>query len=225
MIEKTIHYCWFGGAPLPALAVRCIDSWKQQMPHYRIIRWDESNVDLESPYARTCVREKRWAFLSDYVRLCKLHEHGGIYLDVDVEVVKPMDALLHHKLFFGWESSEWINAGVIGGERGNRHLQALSALVAEHALTQRHFQSIPKLITNYLRELAEKEPGEVTLLSPESFYPYNPWDKGKPVQQLMASDITARTYSIHHWQHSWKDTGLRHLLKRARVHLGLLPDT
>lgn len=224
MIERKIHYCWFGNAPLPPLALRCIESWRRQMPDFEIIRWDECNTDLSSVYAKTCIRNGKWAFLSDFVRLQVLHQHGGIYLDVDVEAVKPMHDLLEHPLFFGWESGDWINASVAGAERGNPHVLKLSELIASQALDTRRFVAIPKLITAYLIRLAREAPEEVKLFDPVSFYPYNPWDTSRPVGQLMALDITDRTYSIHHWQHSWKDKGIRHLWKRLRTRLGIQRD-
>lgn len=219
MIDRKIHYCWFGNAPLPPLAIRCIGSWNKRMPNFEIIRWDERNTDLSNHYAQTCIRNRKWAFLSDYVRLQVLHDHGGIYLDVDVEVLKPMDDLLKHRLFFGWESSDWINAGVIGAERGNPHMKKLSELISSQTLSTRQFVAIPQLITGYLTRLASESPEEVTLFDSVSFYPYNPWDANRPVGQLMAEDITDETFSIHHWQQSWKDTGIRHFLKQARVRL------
>lgn len=81
MIPKTIHYCWFGGKPLPELARKCLASWGKFCPDYEIMRWDESNCDLNvCDYVREAYEAKKWAFVSDYVRLKALVEHGGVYL-------------------------------------------------------------------------------------------------------------------------------------------------
>lgn len=189
------------------------------MPDYEIVRWDEHNTDMRSEYAQICARAGKWAFLSDYVRFDVLHRYGGIYLDVDVEVLRSMDGLLDKRLFLGWETSDWINASVVGGEAGNLHLRKLADLVMAEALASRKFVIVPWRITGYLRELQKQAPDEVALYEPASFYPYHPWDDSRPVGQLMARDITADTYAIHHWQHSWKTKGWRHLIKRARIRL------
>ena len=88
MIPKIIHYCWFGGKELPELAKYCLASWEKYCPDYEIIRWDESNFDLnENSYVKEAYEHKKWAFITDYVRLKALYEIGGIYMDTDVELV------------------------------------------------------------------------------------------------------------------------------------------
>ena len=104
MIPKIIHYCWFGGKPLDALGKKCLRSWKKHFPDYEIIRWDESNVDLTGcQYAREAYAEKKWAFVSDYVRYKVLYEQGGIYFDTDVEVLRSFDDILEKGSFMGCE--------------------------------------------------------------------------------------------------------------------------
>lgn len=104
MIPKVIHYCWFGGNPLPNIAVKCINSWKKYFPDYEIIEWNESNFDLFScDYCREAYDAKKWAFVSDYARFKILYEHGGVYFDTDVEVIKSMDDILQKGAFIGRE--------------------------------------------------------------------------------------------------------------------------
>ena len=94
MIPKKIHYCWFGGNPLPSLAVKCIESWKKYLPDYEIKEWNESNFDLNyNDYVREAYEAKKWAFITDVVRLYAMVTEGGIYMDTDVEVLKPLDSL------------------------------------------------------------------------------------------------------------------------------------
>ena len=119
MIPKTIHYCWFGGNELPPLAKKCIKSWKKYCKGYKIIRWDESNFDISSTplYVRQAYEAKKWAFVTDYVRLWAMTKYGGIYMDTDVEVVKPIDKFLKHQAFSGFESDTDIPTGIMACEK------------------------------------------------------------------------------------------------------------
>ena len=95
MIPKVIHYCWFGGKPLPASAQKCIDSWKKFLPGYEIVRWDESNFDVRAiPYISEAYDAGKYAFVSDYARFWVLYNFGGLYFDTDVEVIRPMDDII-----------------------------------------------------------------------------------------------------------------------------------
>jgi len=103
-IPKIIHYVWFGKNPKPPLVRACLASWKRVLPEYEIREWNEDNIDIsENLYAREALAARQWAFVSDYVRLKVLHEHGGIYLDVDVEVFRRLDRFLGHGAFTGFE--------------------------------------------------------------------------------------------------------------------------
>ena len=121
MIPKVIHYCWFGHSPKPALFQRCIASWKKYCPDYEIIEWNEDNFDIsQNDYAREAYEEKKWAFVTDYARLWIVYNHGGIYLDTDVEIIKEFDDLLGDPAFFGFEDNESIATGLgFGAEPGN----------------------------------------------------------------------------------------------------------
>lgn len=103
-IPKIIHCCWFGGAPKPELVVRCMESWRRHLPGYAIMEWNESTFDVGShPFTRDMHARRRWAFLSDYVRMWAVNKHGGIYLDTDCEVHADLAPLLHHRAFVGFE--------------------------------------------------------------------------------------------------------------------------
>lgn len=128
MIPKVIHYCWFGGNPLPKLAQKCLKSWKKYAKDYEIIEWNESTYDLSTAplYVRQAYEAKKWAFVTDYVRLQVVYEHGGIYMDTDVELKKRLDPLLVHKAYFGFEDSAHINTGLgFGAEKGTPILKEL----------------------------------------------------------------------------------------------------
>lgn len=121
MIPKTIHYCWFGGNEKSPLVKKCIRSWEKMCPGYHILEWNEDNFDFsQNAYAREAYEAKKWAFVSDYARLWIIYQHGGVYLDTDVELLKPLDSLLDDSAFFGLEDTEKINTGLgFGAEAGN----------------------------------------------------------------------------------------------------------
>lgn len=118
-IPKILHYCWFGGKPKPPLAEKCLKSWKKFCPDYEILEWNENNFDITTAplYVRQAYEAGRWAFVTDYVRLKALTEMGGIYMDTDVEVVKPLDPFLHHQGFAGFENPARIQTGLLACEK------------------------------------------------------------------------------------------------------------
>lgn len=104
IIPTTIHYCWFGGNPLPPLAEKCIESWKTFFPNYEIKRWDESNFNVNIiPYTAEAYKAKKYAFVSDYARFWILYQYGGLYFDTDVEVIRSMDDIIRRGPFMGCE--------------------------------------------------------------------------------------------------------------------------
>ena len=113
MIPKIIHYCWFGRSEKPKLALKCIASWKKYCPDYEIIEWNEDNFDCSRyPYASYCLENRKWAYLSDFVRLAVVEKNGGIYFDTDVELIRSLDGLLNHDAFYGWENDSNVATGL-----------------------------------------------------------------------------------------------------------------
>ena len=103
IIPKVIHYCWFGGEAIPLQCQKYMESWKKYCPDYEIVRWDESNYDVEkNQYMCEAYKAKSYGFVSDYARLDIVYNHGGIYLDVDVELVKSLDDFLYEKGFMAF---------------------------------------------------------------------------------------------------------------------------
>ncbi len=119
MIPKVIHYCWFGRNPLPPLAQRCIESWRKYCPDYEIKEWNEDNFPMDfNDYVREAYEAKKWAFITDVVRLYAMVTEGGIYMDTDVEVIKPLDSLLQYEAVSGFESPTQIPTGLMACRDG-----------------------------------------------------------------------------------------------------------
>lgn len=117
MIPRIIHYCWFGGKELPELAQKCIETWNDKCADYQIMRWDESSFDINSVlFVKEAYLSKKYAFVSDYVRLWAIYNYGGVYLDTDVEICKSLDGFLEEKAFSGFESYTDIPTGIMAGE-------------------------------------------------------------------------------------------------------------
>ncbi len=124
-IPKIVHYCWFGGKPLPPDLQKCLDSW-EKLEGYTIMRWDESNCSFEeNDFVRNTFKDKQLGFIGDYYRLKAVYEYGGIYLDTDVKINKSFDDLLKHKAFFNFIFDCSVGSAIIGSEKGNPHIKGL----------------------------------------------------------------------------------------------------
>ena len=111
-IPKKIHYCWFGRKPLPESAKKCIASWRKYLPDYEIVEWNEDNFDVNAiPYTAQAYSVGKYAFVSDYARFRILYEHGGLYFDTDVEVIRPMDDIIAAGPFMGFEIDPGSESG------------------------------------------------------------------------------------------------------------------
>ena len=209
MIPKMIHYCWFGGNPMPLLAQKCIESWKKHCPGYEILRWDESNVDLsQCPlYVRQAYEAKKWSFVTDYVRLKVVYDQGGIYMDTDVELIKPLDKFLSHSAYFGFEDGKFVATGLgFGAEKG---LPLLREMMADYEglpflQPDGSFDHVPCpkrntacLINHGLQQRNARQvlPGDILVLPSDYFCPKS-YDTG-----LLTT--TRNTHSIHHYDASW----------------------
>lgn len=207
MIPKIIHYCWFGRSEKSKLAQKCIASWKRFCPEYQIIEWNEDNFDVElNAYTRMCYEQKKYAFLSDYVRLLVVEKHGGLYFDTDVEVLRSMDLLLEHPAWFGFESDEYINTGVgFGAEAGNPVVQAMLEEYTPLLDGSREVIGCPLLNTQALVKQGLKRDGTYQVLDHAVVYPeeyFNPYDD--PTGRL---NRTQNTYSVHWYAKSWLSKG------------------
>jgi len=126
MIPKTIHYCWLSDDPFPKEIQECLESWKKNLPDFTFKKWDTTRFDIDSvAYVSEAFGERKWAFASDYIRLFALYTEGGIYLDIDVFVIKRFDDFLRHRFFSAIECYPGLNdelqiqAAVMGSEKGH----------------------------------------------------------------------------------------------------------
>ena len=115
MIPKVIHYCWFGRKPLPSSVRDYIETWKKHLPDFQIIEWNETNFDVNiCQFSREAYEMKKYAFVSDFARIYILYHYGGLYLDTDVEILKPFDEFMQNDFFMGYESENQLGTSVIG---------------------------------------------------------------------------------------------------------------
>lgn len=223
---KIIHYCWFGGKPLPKSAKKCIDSWKRFFPDYEIKRWDESNFDINiTPYTREAYKAGKYAFVSDYARFWILFKYGGIYFDTDVEVIKPFGTILNEGPFMGREleydpgmreSEINVAPGLgLGAFKGlplyKEILDMYSRLSFEKEDGTLNLTTVVEYITNLLcsqglqNSRGIQEVAGIKIYPSEFFCPKSVKD-GK-------TRITSETRSIHHFDSSWIPKNRRILIK------------
>ncbi len=119
-IPKKIHYVWVGNGEKSDDIKRCMKTWKKQLSGYEIIEWNEKNFDIQkSPFAKQAYEQKKWAYVSDYIRACVIYEYGGIYLDTDVLVLDNLEKFLDHKAFVGFENAQYPFTAVFGAQKGH----------------------------------------------------------------------------------------------------------
>lgn len=249
-IPKIIHYCWFGEGKKPKLIGDCISTWKKYLPEYNIVEWNENNFKVEDfNFAYKAYNDRKWAFVSDYARLWALYNYGGIYLDTDMEILKPLDHLLINESFGGLED-EKIAFGIWGCKKGNKFigevLKRYNSLNYDDYKNNLFDLAIPIHLTKVARENGYKDDvnlinsdsmnsivigdskkiegyeeiyhsedisdgegggkfndkeikyflGNVAIYPKEYFYP-----KRHALQEPI---ITKNTYTIHHYEGSWR---------------------
>ena len=217
MIPKTIHYCWFGGKPLPPPAEKCLASWGKYLGGYEIRKWDESNFDLSiSPYTREAYDAKKFAFVTDYVRLWALYNHGGIYMDTDVEIIKPLDDFLKYPAFTGFEGDFDIPTGIMGSEKhGKWAKEQLDLYTDRHFILPGGRLDLTPNVTTISRSMAKR--GFILKNSRQNFeniIEVFPKDYFAPRSYRSTKlEMTENTHAIHHFAGSWLTPAQR--LKRA----------
>lgn len=214
MIPKIIHYCWFGGNPLPELAQKCIESWRKYCPDYEIKRWDETNFDLNyNDYVREAYEAKKWAFVTDVVRLYALVNYGGIYMDTDVEVLKPLDDFLKYEAFSGFESETDIPTGIMASEKEQ---ELFTELLYEYnnthfLLSDGTYNEMTNVvrITNTCLKYGFVPNNKLQTVKGFTFFPKDYFCPKDHVTRVIR--VTENTYTIHHFDGSWKSKENRYV--------------
>ncbi|HZJ77340.1 MAG TPA: glycosyltransferase [Clostridia bacterium] len=222
MIPKVIHYCWFGRGEKPKLVKKCIATWSKQLPEYEIKEWNEDNFDINgNTFTRQAYENRNFAFVSDYIRACVLYEHGGIYFDTDVEVLKSFDRFLDEKMFVGFEEKAFVGTCVMGAKKGQ-------PIIKEY---MKHYENTPYvmpdgtfykdtnvvLLTRMLEDKGLVRNDEYQCIEGVSVYPqtfFSPYDYINGI-----SNITENSYAIHHFAKLWlpKRVRMKSKLKRTLV--------
>lgn len=208
MIPKKIHYCWFGRGEKSRLMKKCIESWKKFCPEYEIIEWNEDNFDVNyNSYTKYCYDKKKWAFLSDYVRLLIVNEYGGIYLDTDVEMIKNINHLLDYDAFFGFENEKYVASGLgfgaIAGHWALKEMMQQYDKIQLNEQAMRDWPACPELNTEALLIHGLQLNGQRQIINGVCIFEkeiLNPYDD--PTGCLK---ITEDTVSIHWYSKSWMD--------------------
>lgn len=219
MIPKIIHYCWFGGNSIPELGKICIESWKKYLPDYEIKEWNEENFDLnENVYVKEAYEAKKWAFITDYVRLKVLYEIGGIYMDTDVEVCKSLEPYLFEHAFSGFESKDFVPTGIMAAEKGHYFIGVLLEYYKD-----RHFKlsegkydqkTNTVIITNTCVENGLILNNCTQTICGMTFYPNDFFcPKSHNTRKV---NVTENTVCIHHFDGSWQTEEEKKYLKIRR---------
>ncbi len=218
MIPKIIHYCWFGGKPLPPLAERCIASWTKWLPDYEIRRWDESNFDINAiKYTRQAYARGKYAFVSDYARFWILYKYGGIYFDTDVEVVGDMTQIIADGPFMGCENeaaplknpellgvASGLGLGALPGmeiyEKFLKYYESIKFIKANGEIDS---DTVVSKITRILCSEGLRNTSDIQEIAGIRIYPKVYFCPGD--EERASGNYHPLTVSAHHYNASWRD--------------------
>lgn len=206
MIPKKIHYCWFGKKQLPKLAQKCINSWNKYCSNYEIICWNEDNFDINmNQYVKEAYENKKFAFVTDFVRLYALYNYGGIYMDTDVEVIKNLDKFLKHKAFSGFENEEHVPTGIMASSKNNKLIKELLEYYDGRKFVKEDgtfdLKSNTETITEIMTKKGLKKNNKYQTIEDFALYPN---DYFCPVDHNTKKlNKTSNTHTIHWFAGSW----------------------
>ena len=223
MIPKIIHYCWFGNGKKTRESERYIKTWKKYMPDYKIIEWNESNFNIEeaNDYVREAYKAKKYAFVSDYVRLYALYNYGGIYFDTDIEVIKKFDELIDDKRdIYGFESKNQVMTGVIISQKESKVIQKFLEYYNDKIF--KHDDGSLNLIPN--TKVFTKILKENYNLNINGEFQENIFFKVYPVDYFCSFDLknscvckSKNCRTIHHYNYSWSSNRKKINIKIKKI--------
>ncbi|MFD0762118.1 glycosyltransferase family 32 protein [Lutibacter aestuarii] len=200
MIPKKLHYCWFGSQPKPTLFKQCLKSWKQYCPNFEIIEWNELNSKAyQNKFYKDAIRKKKYAFAADSVRTKILYELGGIYIDTDMLLLKPLDDLLEYNFFTGLEVANRPAFGLFGAISKHPILKKMNQFYDCNEFNEFSLPVITHTFKNLVTKKSLKE--KDIIFDTVYFYalPYQHKDKS------FKSYCTSKSYAVHLWNHSWNE--------------------
>lgn len=207
MIPRTVHYCWFGGTELPPLERSCMETWPSVLQHYEIRRWDESNSDLDAiPYMRQAYERGRFAFASDVMRMLVLYEHGGIYLDTDVELLGGFDTLLDCPAFAGFENRTNVGTAVIGAEPGNEVIGKMLDYYRAHNFVDARGHEDTMTNVKVLERILQRDYGLARTSEAQNLGVIQVQPRAVFAPRRIGDEewaVEASTLAIHHFSGSW----------------------
>ena len=195
MIPKTIHYCWFGKNPKPENVLKCIETWRQYLPDYKIIEWNETNFDInQNPFVKQAYEKKMWAFVSDFARLKAVYENGGFYLDTDMEVTRNFDELLDHRAICGYEFKGRPFSAFFASEPNHEFIKELLSYYIEQ--TEFKIKSNTDIFSDLLKKKYNASHEDI----------YQELENGVTLfpSHYFSLDVP-KNFVIHHFEGSWLD--------------------
>lgn len=224
MITKKVHYFWLGGRPKDKLTEVCLKTWKDKMPDYEFIEWNEHNLDLEkiaeeNTYFAECKKRNLYAFMVDYLRIKILYEQGGIYIDTDVQAIKSLDPLLNNELLLGFEEYnldnmhvEKIGAGLIGAEKNNWFIKKVYDFYNNEIMNSDKY-IITDILIDIYNNLDKEDKDKIHVFSKDFFAPF---DSSNCIE-FKSDLITENTYTVHWYSFSWKSFKSRRWLQVKHI--------
>ncbi len=206
-IPKIIHYCWFGRGEKPKIVKACIESWKAVMPEYEIKEWNEDNFDINcNDFVRDAYEAKKYAFVSDYVRVYALNKYGGIYLDTDVKTLKSFDEFLYEDSFWGFEEKNFVATSTIGAAKNNEIIKMFLDSYADKKFKIENGQGIAltnvRVVSEILGVLGFKMDGSKQTI--EGLGTVYPQEYFSPYDYINCVDTSTKdTVVIHYFYKSW----------------------
>lgn len=206
-IPKILHYCWFGHGKYSEKIQRCVESWHKVLPEYQFMLWNEDNFPPEKglyPFAEQALKDRKWAFVSDVARLYALYTVGGVYVDTDVEMLKPLDEFLNYDFFSSFESKRYVPTGLMAAKKGNPYIKYLLAWYEKKSYSGKDYYEIAntKIITKLTKlATAIRLNNTKFQFGNNIFFPYNYFCPENIGDNTF--NITEKTYCIHHITGSW----------------------
>lgn len=205
LIPKIIHYCWFGNTPIPKKIKNQIDKWKTILNDYTFIEWNEKNVQINNccDFVKKAYKEKKWAFVSDYVRMQALYEYGGIYLDTDVIVLKKFDTYLNENMFISFESENSLCTAIIGSKSHNTLIYNFLKLYLSFNFDKNNLKPNSELLYNYLSVFYNQKIkfNEINKFNDVTIFPRKIF--GAKDNKTYKEEINNETIAVHNFDASW----------------------